>query len=803
MKTAIIILLSLLGIAGGARAQSTPFDMSPERGPAVTVPQQPVTPTIPVPQKQGSAPLPQRPVTPTPPSTSENDAPPASSAMTAVSQPRRYVIPTDILNLSGEIDERSWSVYLTPEQAASPARFNLGYQNSVVIAPELSRLSIRINNVSIVDAEVRSSDAPTEQSFEIPGGVLRPGANLLSFQTKQRHRTDCTLESTYELWTRIDPSKTFLSFSVAGVTRPSRLDDIRAIGVDEAGKTKFKLVVPALEQLGTSGLLMRLAQGLGLLSNMPNQTFAFSTAAKDAGDAAAPGQMTIFVGTAAELRPLLGPLPSDASRGAVASFIPYPGAPNETALVLSGPTWQSIDSLVNSLFTSPDGSVSTARNILSTQAWRPLDTVFLSSDSTFSFSQLGVKTQEFSGRLFRTNFAVGIPADFYAKAYGQMQILLDAAYTSQVLPGSHIDVYVNGNIASTMPINTGGGAILHKLPINVTLRHFRPGVNTVVLEAVLRTEEDIACVPGATASDKPRFAIFDTSQFHIPDFARIAQTPNLAAVAGTAFPYGRANEAVPLFLDRIDENTLSAAATFLGKLSEAAHRVIPVDVTVSTAGIINQNALFVGSISQIPPNVLAQFEIADSSRTSWTSSGAGGNAAQNAVLTVDNWGEAFDREGRISRRITAFKNWLKRSFDLSTSSLRFAPSSSDAFTPSNASTFMVAQEGSPNGEGTWTLVTAPSSDRLREGVDELSKGANWSLLDGRIVTYQAAADKFNTVAVTAFRFVPTVPLTLVNMRLIAANWLSDNIMSYSVLLAGVAVLLGFITVMLLSRLGRS
>jgi len=816
MKTVIAAFLSLLCAAGTLQAQSTPFDMTPERGKPVISPS-PITPPIVTPPTPA---VPQMPLpaiqAPAAPSTTQAPVPqpPVQSAVPAVAvtppkvtpaapdSPRRYLIPADVLKLSGEIDDRSWSIYLTPEQAASPARFNMGYQNSVVVAPELSRLSVNINNISIVDEEVRSSDAPIEQSFEIPAGVLRPGSNLLSFQSKQRHRTDCTLESTYELWTDIDPSKTFLSFSNPAATRPSRLDDIRAIGVDSEGATKFKLIVPALEQLGTSTLLMRLSQGLGLLSNMPNQTFSFATSITDADSASAPGQMPIFVGTAAELQPLLGALPASVSGGAIASFVPFPGAPGTSALVLSGPTWQSIDGLVSSLSASTDGSVSAARNTLSTQAWRPLDTVFLSSDTTLSFSQLGVKTQEFAGRLFRTSFAVGIPADFYAKAYGQGQILLDAAYTDKVLPGSHIDIYVNGNIASTMPINTSGGGILRKLPINVTLRHFRPGVNTVVVEAALRTEADVACVPGSTAADTPRFALFDTTQFHMPDFARIGQTPNLAAVAGTAFPYGRSNDAVPLFMDRIDEDTLSAAATFLGKISEAAQRVIPVEVTVSAASIINQNALFVGSISQIPPTVLAQFQVADSSRTSWNQSGDNQNAVADADFTVDSWGQTLGGQGRISRQITSFKNWLQRSFDLSTSSMRFAPSSDESFAPSGAASFMVAQEGSPDGKGTWTLVTAPSSDMLREGVDALSKGANWGMLDGRIVTYEGANDKFRTIAVNAFRFVPTEPLTFFNTRLIVANWLSDNIMSYSVLLAGVAVLLGFVTVVLLSRLGR-
>ena len=69
-------------------------------------------------------------------------------------------------------------------------------------------------------------------------------------------------------------------------------------------------------------------------------------------------------------------------------------------------------------------------------------------------------------------------------------ILLDAAYTPAVLPGSHIDIYVNDSIASTVPITSSGGGLPRHLPINVTMRHFRPGVNTIAIEAILETESD-------------------------------------------------------------------------------------------------------------------------------------------------------------------------------------------------------------------------------------------------------------------------------------------------------------------------
>lgn len=82
-------------------------------------------------------------------------------------------------------------------------------------------------------------------------------------------------------------------------------------------------------------------------------------------------------------------------------------------------------------------------------------------------------------------------------------MLLDAAYTDNVLPGSHIDIYVNDNIASTVPITTTTGGILRHLPIRVTMRHFKPGLNSVAIEAILMTKDDAACAPGATAGCHP------------------------------------------------------------------------------------------------------------------------------------------------------------------------------------------------------------------------------------------------------------------------------------------------------------
>ncbi|MGR9150018.1 cellulose biosynthesis cyclic di-GMP-binding regulatory protein BcsB [Rhizobium leguminosarum] len=815
MRRIVAASLLLLNASAFAQAQTAPFDMSGERPPGASVAPRltPPTPSAATAPPVSVLPAPATPAAPAPAPVpppiavqSPQSQPPAlqpgaaanSAAPPRAGDVRRFVVPFSKLGLGGEYDRRSWSIYLTPEQAAAKASFTFAYQNSIVVAPEASALTVYLNNRPIGQQRVGSPDGPSTVTFEVPTGLLQPGANLVTFEAGQRHRTDCSIQSTYELWSNIDPAGTYLSFAGMDVAQLASADAIRAIGVDGAGKTEFDIVVPALEQPGTTKPLLRLAQGLSVLSSMPNQIFAFSTASLPA---AGPGKLSVLVGTAAELRPLFPGLPPGAESAALAAFVtdPRSGSP---LLLISGPSWQAVSSAIDTIVSPTDRSSDVRRDVLTTERWSAPNAPLVFSDTNIALSQLGVKTTEFSGRRLRTSFNIAVPADFYANAYGEAKVLLDAAYTDNVLPGSHIDIYVNDNIASTVPITTTTGGILRHLPIRVTMRHFKPGLNSVAIEAILMTKDDAACAPGATAGATPRFALFDTSELEIPDFARVGQRPNLAAMAGTAYPYGRATEPTPLFIDRVDADTLSAAATLLGQMAITAGHPIAVETVASPNMIGDRDAIFIGSISQMPATALTQTNISTASQASWRP------VVETQAGVVDT-GTAFEEwnskvsGGVLRSRITAFREWLSRNFDISRSSLQFVPGAEEIFTPPNAATLMVAQGSSPAGAGSWTVVTAPSAKDLRAGLEVLTEQLNWPQISGHITTYSSKTGKIDTVPVTRFDFVPSTPWSIANFRLIAANWLSTNILSYAFLLVVFVLLIGITTSSMLGRLGRS
>ncbi|KQR72902.1 cellulose biosynthesis cyclic di-GMP-binding regulatory protein BcsB [Rhizobium sp. Leaf341] len=835
MKHVVIACTLALLAPSQLLAQSAPFDMSRERPAAPQHPTQAPDPAAPgtqtapsargsearpqqpasepapfqlsppVPAPASAEPRPQAPASPAPVQPSATPSAPQSPAAAKAPAPapmetdayRRYILPFGKLSLSGETDRRTWTIYLTPEQANAATAITIGYQNSIVVAPEASSFSVELNGSVVGQVPVASADAVHDLVLPLPSGALQAGANVVRLSTQQRHRTDCSIQSTYDLWTNIDPSRTYLTFNAPVGDRLSSIDDIQAVGLDGTGATAIDIVAPALTNPSRSNMLLRLAQALALRTQMPNQTVAFHTALPATSAA---GTLTVLVGTQLEIDGMLPTLPAGTAVGPTVAFAPS-ATRGVNALVVTGPTAEALRQAVETLASPLDAAPGTSRTSFSTKAWHTPDAPILVGDTRIPLSQLGITTSEFAGRRFRTEFMLGVPADFYASAYGDAVILLDAGYAPSVLPGSRIDVYVNGNIATTTPLSTEGGGILSHLPITVTLRHFVPGVNRISIEAVLLAAEDDACATGTPAQTTPRFALFDTTEFHMPDFARIDSSPSLAATSSTGQPYRRAEQPTALYLDRLDPETLSAAATLLGRLAVAAGNPLALDTVASPAALGDRNALIVGTLSQLPPPLLTQMQIG-AAPANWGTHHAGGQPDDSSGTLFEEWRQKVSGGSWLGQG-SRLEAWLKSDLDLSMDSLRFLPGKEEDFSPSENVSFMIAQGRSPSGAGTWTLATGPTSASLQTGMSAMVQEARWNGLDGRITTFEESTGNVSMVPVRDLHLNPTQPFSIANWRLIAANWLSTNILFFAVIFISGFALLGIITTLMLRLLGRS
>lgn len=115
---------------------------------------------------------------------------------------------------------------------------------------------------------------------------------------------------------------------------------------------------------------------------------------------------------------------------------------------------------------------------------------------------------------------------------------------------------------------------------------------------------------------------------------------------------------------------------------------------------------------------------------------------------------------------------------------------------------MIAQGDSPERTGTWTVLSAPTGADLRAGMNAVAQEERWREVAGYATLEGKGMEELDTRPVSSARFVATQPLSFANLRLVAANWLSSNILAYAVVFCLLSILLGIATSGLLRRFGR-
>ena len=738
--------------------QPQPFDMSPERqteSPAATQP----------------------PPAPEPPATIEPQAPQATPAPEPPPvSPVRYLIPFDTLQLTGETARQGMTVFLTDDEAQAPVALNVGYLNAVVAAPEASELRVDINGTNVLAAPISSSAATTDVRIDVPAGTLRPGPNLVEFSAVQRHRTDCSVASTYELWTRIDPSRTFLSFGTPVAGSVSRLADLAATGFDDVGETVLHLVAPDLDRPEARQAALALAQALGLALRVPDTTVEIA----DGIAAPAPGALNVVLATADALPAEVASLGIEAKAGPVAAFAKV-GDTN--VLVVSGPDWAGVDLAVRAI----GGEAGSNPGFLRSRADLAYPIPLVTGSTEIALADLGVQTSEFNGRRFTTSFEFALPSDFYSNMFGQATLLLNAAYSSDVLPESQFNIYVNDQIASSTPVLRTERGFSRDTPIKIPMTNFRAGRNRVDIEVLLHTAADEACPPGLTQTAPNRFLLSANSRLQIPDFGRIAVAPDLAAFAGTGAPYVGASPQ-PVVV-AAGQDTLASGLTWLTRVAVAAGEAVPVIVVPPEQLNPAANALVVSPLPALSAQTAIRSGVAQSNGPG--RGGVGDDALLDSFRSASGNGGPFE----------GIADWLARQFDLQPQDFWPVHPNDADFVPKSADAVIMSQVHQPEG-GIWTYLTIPDEKFFLDGTRRLVRTDNWRAIAGRISTLGAADAAVTTVRPNNKTLIATQPPSLANYRLIAANWLSANVMEFTLLLAGLAVLLTLATWALLKTVGR-
>ena len=733
--------------------------------------------------------------------------------------------------LEGETGSLQWPLYLAAEEAARARRFRVGYRPSATLLPQLSTLTLTVNDVVIGRIGIASPANAKPADFDIPPGILRHGFNAVRISVEQRHGVDCALDATYELWTQIIPQQTGLISARADRQAPPDLNDLAALRPRADGAFPIDVLLAGRLKLQRTEQVLLASQAIVLAGQFRSPIVRFTTVSNLREG------VKLIVGTYSEIAGSVHFSQDRASNGGPSIFF-LPGQLQDApTLVVSGVTEAdvaaAVTQLTNLIASKPVGTPSGLRAAANQSGLKVFGGEHIRLDD------IGLSNIEFSGRSFRTALNVAMPADFIPADYAKLTVDLAGGYAAGLGAGSQVLVAVNGRNAASVALPNPSGDVFRHNEILVPLGLLRPGANRIEILAQVPNKSDVACDASELAMrDAKRFLLLSNTEIRFPAIARTGRLPDLTPTAAAGFPYAGAQAQPTLYVPLPNRESLSAAVTIGVRMAAAAETLIPFTLKIEPMGSPQSHTLMVAPARALDPIAMNAIGLdPDMVRRVWADRAPTSESirreihdrdglptvvrARESKPSVDDEGELVtgalpddvaDRWTAMISRHSAW-NWIRqtagafltnagRYAERLFASLKHPKGNSGQIDP--LASLIIAQGYPPASSGALvTIVTAPTSADLMQAVERVVDPERWSKLRGRMSVLDRRGDLLGSIEASTLHYIETQPFTLRNAGLVAAGWFSLNPGAYLLLALLLASMLATATLTLIRHSGRS
>jgi hypothetical protein len=755
--------------------------------------------------------------------------------------------------LSGEIATTEWPIYLTDAQASEHLRFRIGYLTAISVAPEFSALKIAINDVQIAATPILATPDVRSLTFDVPASLLQPGYNSVRITADQRHRVDCSLGATYELWTQIDPAQTGFVMP-ADDPGPTGLADLAALSPDERGAVPIRVVLGEHASKADVERVFKAVQAISLAGHFVEPMIDFGPLADGVYG------VNLIMGKTSEVAAQLRETEETPREPRAVLREARPG--RRATLIVSGATDAAVGQALDQIpaATLIKGSPGGLRAAADFPGYP------VTGGDRVKLNEMGVASQEFSGRLFRTGFNIAMPSDFYPADYGKAMLDLAGGYAAGLTQDAQITVSVNGRDTTSIDLPKGDGDVYDHNPMPLPLGSLRPGLNRIEVKAQLPMPSDEACVTQRASSDAPRFLLLGSSQLELPRIARVARSPDLAVSATGGFPFASGEKPAILVVPSPDKNALGAAATIVAQFALARGRAIDFHLATTMPPRGAGATLVVGAFGDLDSGLLSAMGLPKAELD-----GAWGDAAALAVhadgaapisqrekitrnrfalqgnlpascqterpaeifarrpIPVDRtaigsispredddagrslhtrWGHRlggrFAIEAFALRTYDATRDWIVSRYTAASDLLSggFDDAAKSTLVSRRTSLAVAQADFGASPDDVVTLVTAPNAGALFESTACLVDPSVWNNLAGRASALDVSDASIKSLPAEHPTFIATRALDVANVRLIAAGWLSLNADAYVGVALIVVLMLAACTLYFVRNAGR-
>jgi hypothetical protein len=673
------------------------------------------------------------------------------------------------MRLEGEDATRDLSFYLSASQVTTAGLLRLSYTNAVSIMPDDAVLDVELNGKPLVAFPIRSPNGPATHDIAVDAKDLTVGWNRVRLRAKQYHRIDCSVQATYELWTQVDP----LVSGFLTSARPNEGDfaSLLAVGRNGDGATEIRVIAGNDAAQTTLRDSLPVAQTLALVLDRED----LSVTVGDVGGSG-PG-IDLYLGDPEDAK--LPQAARDALSAAPRGLSVREGENGRHIVTIRGSNKSELQSLLLAAVNGP------LQPLIRSQK-QALGKTRIDGESpgTHTLSSVGYQTTPFAGRLFQTGFDVVMPADFYPGDYATVDLHLNAATAPGLAPGTQLLVRVNERAVASLVLYDPEGTTLKDKPLELPLRAFHPGVNHVRILAEVPLASDLACDPAARDEARSRFLLLEETTVTIPPLARAGRLPDLAAFAGTSFPF-QGSAAFDLYVDKATPARLGSALTLLSRLAMSAGHPLAAEIKIGRPDPRQStNALIIGAGSE--PLELAALAGQKGNRPRpsatddlITASVTTGDQLSDSQALLD----AFQVETRLEQDQRSLKSrasdWVARASTTVNRWLAYKDiGREDVKIDPRDRMISVKQVASAEGDAVWTYINAPDEALLQQGVAALTMPATWTTLEGGEAVIRRSDLQLVNRYPESYSFLPITDTSPANLRRLAAAWLSDNFIVY-------------------------
>jgi cellulose synthase operon protein B len=680
----------------------------------------------------------------------------AATATTPAALPlANFMTANQPIRLRYTSDEFILYIPVSPRLRIKSALLHLQLTNSISLLRERSQLAVRLNGKVLAQVPLNPAQPEASADIRLPGVLLKPGYNQLTFDVAQHYTLQCEDPSAPELWTEIDSVNSTIAFDSALPALQPRLSDMTQLFDPKTpGDRSLTIIIAGAAPVRDDQLQwgMLVAQGAALrLQYVPLQishATAVPAGARLGANASFPGLKqdgfidtdSALIGTKAELAPYLAKSILDGITGSFLGVYPLDADPRRFVLVVSGGNAAEVAQAARAFafmdFPYPDTASTQVTTLdipaIADYAGRNV----LAHDGLYHFSQLAFDTTTVRGtaasslinedHVQNLEFEIVMPPDLFAHEDKNVDLLLHFSYGAGLRKDSVLNIMLNERFERAIALDQPGGAVYQKYQIAIPLRSFQPGVNKIRFAPRMMPSITGQCQ--AIQTENLQLTLYQDSALKMPSSAHFATMPDLRLTARAGFPYtikadgsGTAVEVVSN-----DSPTIGAAWMLVGKLAQrSGHLLHQIAISFAKPAAPDRDLIVVGVTAQVDPSILqgAPVQLGRMSKIPYPE--AAENPAQNAPT-----------------------DWLGRILPGNSSTLEIGDEAHAADNPvlmteaaGLTSHALAVQYRVPGSKGrTATAVMAATPELLHDSVAELIKPEIWNGLRGSVVIWNKGAD---------------------------------------------------------------